>query len=482
VEAEGNRFSQLSVDKQPFLKYLNDNPLTVPCILFKPLRNKGLIISGGIFIMRRKYFFVSFVAAIMLLVGNLAASAQTGQLFGEVSMQQADGTTVPAAGATVDVFRVDLPGKYQTKADKKGKFVFAGLPYTGTFVIAVSGPDAKPDLLSDVKAGREINYKLTLTPGDGKRLTEAEAKSLASSAAPAAGGKESEADRQKRLEIEAKNREITAANEKIKNANEVISRTAKAGNAFLTEKRYDEAIAQYDEGIAADPTHPGQPVLLTNRSIALTNRGVLHYNDSVKATDDAAKTSNREAAIKDWRASVESAEKAVAFLKKESAPADAAEQDRYNKSKYLALLARADAYRLLVSKGDASLADTGLAAYQEYIAAETDAAKKVKAQVDAAEMLRSAGSWEKALAEFKRILEANPDNVDALRGAGLALFSSPNKADYQEAANFLQRFVDKAPDTHPEKASAKEALDFLKTQENIKPQKTTTTTGGRRRG
>jgi tetratricopeptide (TPR) repeat protein len=430
--------------------------------------------------MRRKYFFISFVAAVMLLVSNLAVSAQTGQLFGEVMMQQADGATVPAAGAIVDVYRTDISGKYETKTDKKGKFIFAGLPFVGTYIIAVSAPNARPDILHGVKAGRDVNYKLTLVAGDGKRLTEAEAKAAASAGSTNTGGESAE-ERQKRLELEAKNAEITAANEKIKNANEVISRTAKAGNEFLNAKRYDEAIAQYDEGIAADATHPGQPVLLTNKSVALANRGIQRYNESIKATDDAAKTSGRESAIKDWRTAVESGEKAVAFMKAATVPTDPAEQERFNKTKYLALLARADAYRLL-AKGDTTQADAGYAAYQEYIAVETDAAKKVKAQVESAEILRGAGSWEKALAEFKKILETNPDNVDALRGAGLSLFLSPNKNDYQEAANFLQRFVDKAPDTHPEKASAKEALDFLKTQENVKPQKTTTTTGGRRRG
>lgn len=430
--------------------------------------------------MRRKYFFISFVAAIMLLLSNLAVSAQVGPLFGEVMMQQADGTTVPAAGATIDVYRTDVSGKYQTKTDKKGKFVFAGLPYIGTFVITASAPNARADVLGNVKAGQDINYKLILSPGDGKRLNEAEAKTMASAATPNTGGGESEEDRKKREEIMRKNVEIEAGNKKIEEANAIINRTAKAGNEFLNAKRYDEAIAQYNEGIASDPTHPGQPVLLTNKSVALSNRGILRYNESVTSKDEAAKKSSREAAINDWREAAATANKAVEFLKAESAPSDPAEVERSKKSKYLALAARAEAHRLLI-KGDTTQADAGYTAYQEYIAEETDPAKKLKAQVEGAEILRMSGSWEKALTDFKKILETNPDNVDALRGAGLALFLSPNKSDYQEAANFLQRFVDKAPDTHPEKASAREALDFLKNQENVKPQKTTTT-GGRRRG
>jgi tetratricopeptide (TPR) repeat protein len=443
-----------------------------------------LIISGGIFIMRRKYFFFTFAATVMLLVSNLAVSAQTGQVFGEVVMQQADGTTVPAAGVTIDVFRLDLPGKQNTKTDKKGKFVFAGLFYAGTYVIAASAPNAKPDIVTDVKAGREVNYKLTLSPGDGRRLTEAEAKSL-TKAAPAnagGGGGESAEDRKKREELMAKNAEIEAGNKKIEEANAVVNRTAKAGNEFLAAKNYDAAIAQYNEGIAIDPTHPGQPVLLTNKAVALTNRGIQRYNEAITSKDEALQKSSREAAINDWREATTAATKAMDFLKAEAAPTDATAVQNYNKSKYLAAFARADAYRLLVSKGDATQADAGLAAYQEYIAVETDPAKKTKAQLDAAQMLLDSGSSDKAYAEFQKISVSDPENVDAMLGAGLALFQSGDKAKFQEAANYLQRFVDKAPETHKLRASAKDALDYLKSQENVKPQKTTTTTGGRRRG
>ena len=430
--------------------------------------------------MRRKYFFFTFVAAAMLLLGNLAVSAQTGQVFGEVVMKQADGTMVPAAGAAIDVFRVDLPGKQSTKTNKQGKFVFAGLFYAGTYIIAASAPDARPDFVGEVKAGREVNYKLTLTPGDGKRLTEAEAKSL--SKAPAnpgsGGGGESAEDRKKREDLIAKNAEIEASNKKIEESNVVVNRTAKAGNEFLSAKNYDAAIAQYDEGINIDPTHPGQPVLLTNKAVALTNRGIQRYNEAITSKDEALQKSSREAAIKDWRDAAATAGKAMDFLKAQAAPTEATAVQNFNKSKYLAAFARADAYRLLVSKGDPTQADAGLAAYQEYVSMETDPAKKAKGQLDAGQMLLDSGASDKAYAEFQKIMASDPENVDAMLGAGLALFQSGDKAKFQEAANYLQRFVDKAPETHKLRASAKDALDYLKSQENVKPQ----TPGGRRRG
>src|SRR5437867_12556055 len=129
--------------------------------------------------MRRFYLFTLIVAAAVLLSTAIAASAQTGQLRGHVIIKQADGTSVPAAGAQIDVFRTDLPGQYPTKADKKGQFVYAGLPYVGTYIIAASAPNAAPFALGRVKAGRDIDYELALAVGDGHRMTEEEAKAAA---------------------------------------------------------------------------------------------------------------------------------------------------------------------------------------------------------------------------------------------------------------------------------------------------------------
>jgi len=48
-----------------------------------------------------------------------------------------------------------------------------------------------------------------------------------------------------------------------------------------------------------------------------------------------------------------------------------------------------------------------------------------------------------------------------------------DKAKYQEAANYLQRYVDKAPDTDPLKAEAKDLIGALKAQANVTPERTT---------
>lgn len=443
--------------------------------------------------MFRRYLLPFLASVTLIAVVSIAASAQVGQLRGHVTLKQADGTVVPAAGALVDVFRIDMTGKYNIKANNKGEFVFAGMFLAGDYIITASLPGAQPSYLPGVKAGREIDYPLELTmPGDGKRLTLEEAKALAADKSPSTGGgaKESAEDRAKRAELLKKNEEIAASNEKAKTSNEIVGRSFKAGNDALKAKNYDEAIARFDEGLQADPEHPGAPALLTNKTMALNSRAVDRYNAAVKATDEAAKNAGMEAAKKDWTAASESGAKAVAMLKAVPTATDAAEANSAKVNLYFALMARAEATRLFVVKVDQTKADLGIAAYKEYMAAETDAAKKAKAEHDMAQMLFDANAYEQAKPAYENILAQTPDDVDALKNIGLILYNlgfvkeadgkkEEAKASYQEAANYLQRYVDKAPDGQL-KSDAEAILKNMKENQNVQAEKSATPTRRRR--
>ena len=439
-----------------------------------------------------RYFYGALAVAILVASASMTTFAQVGELRGTVMMQQADGQKVPLADAQIDVFRMDMNAKYNTKTNKKGEFVFAGLPFIGTYTVAASHPTAAPNFVGGVRAGTENQVELVVTPGDGKRLTLDEVKAAgAATGQPVAGGRssgggESAADKAKREELLKKNAEIEASNKKISEANEVISRTFKAGNEALTAagtaskaknseeaiQKYTAAVASYDEGLAADAD---QPAILTNKSVALKGRGVERFNSTItsKSLDDAGKSAGLQAAREDFKAAAETAGKAVTLIKAQPAPTDPNDVQRYNANKYAALLTHAESMRLYVTKGGGGTeADAGIAAFKEYIAAEIDPAKKAKAQVDMAQMLLDAGAADKALAEFKAILAATPDNPEANLGAGLAVYGIGDKAKFQEAANFLQRFVEVAPDTHPMKDDAKAVLQVLKESENVTPDKT----------
>jgi tetratricopeptide (TPR) repeat protein len=430
--------------------------------------------------MRRFYLFSSIIGIAVLALSAVTASAQTGQLRGHVVVKQADGTTVKGADAVIDVFRTDISGIFHTKTDKKGEFVFAGLPFIGTYIVAASMPNTSPYAMRNVKVGRDIDYEIVLGPGDGRRLTEEEAKKVVSGGgadATTSGGGESADAKAKREELIKKNEEIANNNKKAEDTNKVVGESFKAGNAALNAKNYEEAIKQYDIGLAADAD---QAALLTNKSAALKARGVEKYNAAIQSKDDAARTAGIDSAKADFKNAAETSDKAFELIKKEPAGTDPNDQKRHEANKYAALNVRAEAYRLYVSKGDASHADAGIAAFQDYIAAETDAAKKSKAQLDLAQMLLDAGAGEKAFAEYRKILAATPDDPDANLGAGLALYATGDKTKYQEAANYFQHFVDKAPDTHKFKNDAKAILAEMKNTENVVPEKTTRPGRGRR--
>ena len=136
-----------------------------------------------------RYIYGALAVVILVAAASMTTFAQVGELRGHVWLQQADGKKVPLVGAQIDVFRTDMSAKYKTETDKKGEFVFAGLPFIGTYTVAASHPTAAPNWVPGVKVGRNILCEITVTPGDGKRLTFEEIKSAGgASASPPAGG------------------------------------------------------------------------------------------------------------------------------------------------------------------------------------------------------------------------------------------------------------------------------------------------------
>ena len=422
--------------------------------------------------MFHKYFFPALGSIALIASISIAASAQSAQLRGHVNMRQADGTVVPAAGAVVDVYRVDIAtGKISTKTDKKGDFIYAALPYVGDYIVAFSMAGAQSSYLHGVNVKSEKVYEMELTPGDGKPLTLADIKTaMAGTPAGASGGaKETAESKAKREELIKKNKELAESNARNTNINEVVNRTFKAANEALQAKNFDEVIKQDQEGLAADPD---QGLLYLQMAEALRRRGADRFNAALKLPD-ADKAAGFDAAKQDFRQSAENAQKAVQLTQKEEARTDPTEVTAQNMRRLSALSTRTESMRLFVTKVDSTQAEAGLTAYNEYIAAEPDPAKKQKAHMNAAQMLLEAGAADKAIAEYQKVLAASPDDPDANLGLGLALYATGDKTKYQEAANYLQHFVEKAPDTHKDKEMIKAVLAELKNTENVVPEKTT---------
>jgi len=445
--------------------------------------------------MLRRTSFILLSAFVVLILGSIVSSAQNAPVTGRVEMKKGD-AVVPVEGALVEVFRTDIKSSGPAdKTDKKGQFSFAGLQLGGVFVLSVSAPGAQPTYLPNVKAGNE-NLKITLSEGDGRRLTPDEVRTALTQTATSPGGKtELTADEKKaQAEQEAKIKEVTEKNKKIEQENVIITKSLEEGNAAFNAKNFDLAITKYSEGVAANPDFAGSaPVLLNNKGAALRERAVINYNKNVKNTDTTSKLEAFRSVKADFAEAADAYNKSWAILKNAQS-GDITNPQIKDQQIATALLGAKDTFRLMAKTDqvEPNKLDIAKAMIPEYIAAEPDVIKKGEAQTVLGDVFRVGGDFDRAIAEYRKAIEISKDSPDALAGLGLSLvnvgiiakdegdskkdkaMSEMGTAKMQEGLNFLGLFTQVAPDTHPLKASVKETTEYLSTQAKLAPQKVTT--------
>lgn len=411
-----------------------------------------------------------FVVLSLLLVAAFAVNAaaqNTATATGKVTLRQADGTEAPVQGALVEFHRTDIKQYLKTKTDKKGEYIYAGIALEGKFTISVSAPGATPSYLANVPVSRNPVNNFSLSPGDGKVLTLAEIKAMAG-ATPAAGtatapapGLTPEEAKKKQAELDAEIAAVKAKNAKIEERNAKLPAVFKAANEAYNAKNYDLAITTYDQALEIDPT---EAVVHRNKAIALRSRGVDKYNTAAKTRDQAGK----DAARNDMKLATEAAEQAMKAYRTPQADRVAAASPEAAKAEDLDyLFQRAESYRVALQTNAQVDTEAGIKAFQEYIAAETDAAKKTKAEAALGDALFFGGRVDESIAAYKAILAASPNNLDAIYGLGLALASDPTGAKTAEGRDMLQQFASKAAPTDPRKQMAEEAVAGL--NEALKP-------------
>ena len=136
-------------------------------------------------------------------------------------------------------------------------------------------------------------------------------------------------------------------------------------------------------------------------------------------------------------------------------------------------------YALLTEKANPEKLDKVKVLLDEYISSESDKSKKTEAETFLADYYRTAGDFDKAITDYRKILVTSPNDSGALFGLGISLVStgynddgSVKTAQLQEAANLLKKFTDNAPATAKKQlADANETLKVLKEGNNISPKK-----------
>jgi len=429
--------------------------------------------------MFRKSFAQFFLIAAITAVGSISILAQSQPVSGTVEVVNADGTRSPVAGALVECFRTDIKASQPpAKTNAKGQFSFAGLQLGWTFILSVSGPGIAPNYMPNIRGGQE-KILITVNAGDRSKMPEEYVRKAANTKKAAGGGEvpqNTEEMKKALADFEAKKKEVEEKNKKATNVNEITTRSIKEGKEAMDAKNYDVAIAKYTEGFAADPEFVGSaPIFLLNRGVAHVSRAVETHNASVKSTDATEKVAAAGRVKQDILDAVQGYQQAL-NIQKNAAVADIPDKANFDTTKISLLRSAADAFRRSVEteRVDPAIIDLAKVMIPEYLAVESDAARKSAVSLILPDMYRIQGESENAIAGYKQVLETSPDNPDALVGAGLSLvnlgFINDDKAKLQEGANYLQKFVSVAPDTHKLKVSAADSIKYLKEQ-NITPVK-----------
>lgn len=392
-------------------------------------------------------------ALVFLLVVTSLALAQQGAVKGVAKVRKtATDNPEPTEGLIVDIYRIDITGKYQTKTDKKGEY-FHSLPAFGDYVISISGPNLSPVTSNKFKVpggDQPAEQNFELVPGDGHRLTQAEAidyvkKGGSAAAAGANTPKVSAEEAKKQQEEIAK---IQKENEKIKADYESVKKHVEAGVAFSQKNEYENAIKEFKEAMAIDDA---QSVVYAQLAQSLFNLGAVRYN--AKKKDEAQDL---------FKQSVQYGEKATQL-----APDNAAYQKIY-----------ADSCDILFKQFHVSeLADKAVAAYTKGSDLETDPAKKSKMVNKIAGIYYAQGDMDKSTATYAKVLATDPNNTEALKGKANVILatttsntSAQDKARLEEAMNIYQQIVEKLPDG-AEKTEVTGYIAYLQDTMKIEPGK-----------
>jgi len=174
-----------------------------------------------------------------MLMCAFGALAQTAVMEGNVKGE--DGK--PVQGAVIKINRTDIKGNYQVKTDKKGHFLYAGLPL-GMYDVSVEIGGAAKDSVKGVRLHGDmppVDFDLARSaaggPGEQGGQTQ-----------PAAQDATRGMSAQQKAELEKQLKEREEAMKKNKELNDAFNAGMTAGQA----KQWDQAIASFNKASELD--------------------------------------------------------------------------------------------------------------------------------------------------------------------------------------------------------------------------------------
>ncbi|MBO0721260.1 MAG: carboxypeptidase regulatory-like domain-containing protein [Blastocatellia bacterium] len=406
--------------------------------------------------MKIRNLIPAFAGFALIALASVSAFAQVARIEGSVT--KAD-TKEPIVGAVVQIVRTDIKGNYDVKTDKKGNFLHAGIPLTGTYTIIVSAPGCQPSYFAGIKPGGDP-IKFDLNPGDGSKLTIDDIK-RAQSGTPATGGASAAGGSGNQKQPTANQKQPTAAeikkaqeeyekkkaeNDKLKAEHENMKKLFDQGRQLAQNKDYSGAVNAFNEAAKLDAE---QQAIWANLSLALFNRGATQLN-----------ANQRDAAKQDFVDSINAASKAIDLLDAQSKDPAKGNDPNLKKNKIDYLNLRIKPASVLAERyNDSAQFDVCVKDYQTIVDLTDDAVLKNATKAKIAQGYFQFGKVAESTAIYQDILKADPNNLDALYGLGLNYTIDETKK--QEVVELWKRFMEKAPSTDSRVAAVEEGIKSL---------------------
>jgi tetratricopeptide (TPR) repeat protein len=216
------------------------------------------------------------VALAGLLLLAFTSLAQISALEGDVT--GLDGK--PVQGAVIQIVRSDIKGTYHVKTDKKGHYLYNGLPL-GTYTVSCEVDGKEMDKVN--------NIHTTTSPN---RIVNFDLK--ASAAQSAALGKAAESgnlskDQERGMSSEQKKQleELYKKREESMKKNAALNEAYNAGKTAVDNKQYDAAIENFNKAAELDPKQGAVWASLaqTYEALAKTKTGADYDANMQKAAD-----------------------------------------------------------------------------------------------------------------------------------------------------------------------------------------------------
>jgi tetratricopeptide (TPR) repeat protein len=231
----------------------------------------------------RGYIFGGFC----FLLFASASWAQISAIEGDV--KGPDGQMVK--GAVIVIERQDMKGTYKgAKTDKKGHYIYNGLPFPGTYNVSVYVDNEKKDETKGVRT--QVGDPVTVSFDLKQSAAQQQATQQAVASGAATPEQERGMSKEQKEQLEKQKKENDAIMAKNKALNDVFN----AGKEALNAKNYDGAIDSFQKGIEMDPN---QNVIWANLAEAYVGQaGTKPATDRQPVLEKAAEAYGKAIAIK----------------------------------------------------------------------------------------------------------------------------------------------------------------------------------------